>query len=307
MPVRVLRLGNIHGFRSRVSLVAAAAAVAVVLAACGGSSVSSSTYKQAVERAVNASLTADGYSANFIVAEKVTHGATVTTRAWAGSGSYGHLPYGDLVHLTIQTPASPRARRDLHLQTEAASFGRTFFIALTPSVRAVLPVRAAAALVGKRWLEFTDSFQPRQTEAPWLLAIVDAVSVPARLLNRVADVSEVTKLDTSRLDGVLTTEYRTELALAVGRCGTGAAALSPACRRLKAEEAAEAPGRHFEVWIDHAGLVRRIARMIVEKLGLFSVTLTQSLTFNSYRAQPTLVVPAPAQTVQLSTLLKLGH
>jgi hypothetical protein len=280
----------------------------VTLAACGANSASpSSASKLTVGRAVHASLTADGYSADFIVAERVARGATVTTRLWAGSGSYGYVPYGDLVHLTIKTPASPAAGRELTVQTEAESFGQTYFIALTRSVRALLPARASAALVGKRWLEFTDTLEPRQTVAPWTLAIVEAISVPARLLNRVATSSEVTKLGESRLDGALATEYRTAFSPALGRCGTSAGAQTPACRRLKAEENEGAPGREFEVWIDQAGLVRQIQRTLAEKIGRLSVTLTQRLTFLSYRAQPNLVVPSPGQTVRLSSLIKGAH
>jgi hypothetical protein len=253
-----------------------------------------------VERAFARSQHAPGFSAEFVSRQRIVYGRNVETRDWSGSGSYSYLPYGDVVQLAIHSDGIPANSPPEFVQTEVQAFGLTYFVALTPSVRRLLPRRASAVLAAKRWLEFSDDpLELVRSGFSWALEIVAAATIPPRLLARLQQADDVTAVGQQRVDGFLTTAYRTEFRQFAGRCGTSAASKSSACGESEAESAAQ----QFELWIDRSGVVRQIQRTISETVRSPRVNLTQRVLFLSYHPQPNLIIPTPAETIRLSSVI----
>jgi hypothetical protein len=280
--------------------------VALALAACGGSSAPLIPQPSAavgvgagvLSRAADASSAAKGYRSVIAMTETLPQGTITAT----GTGSFDRTPDSAQVNLTMNVP---QLSAPLHV-VETIERG-VLYIKIPASLLAKLPASASVVLGGRQWIELSLSQLGKAEGIPGLGGLASDGSEttdPGRYLAMLKHVADVTKIGQQTLLGVQTTAYRANLSLAdefsilPGNHGSDRSLL--ALLRKEHETLSASP---VEVWIDGAGLVRRVSEAVKMTVRGQPLTIDEQMDILSYGLQPSPTVPPAYETFNVSKLL----
>lgn len=282
-----------------VRLVTLTGLVALGLAACGGSSgksaggASGGGSAHAVEVAYTASLGAK--TARFTLTETITADSTGGSTQNARITGSGALDFANnSMAMTMNSPSGGA----LHM----AELNGLLFVDVPPAQRAQIPGH-------KPWIEVNLN-QVDQAELGKTFSQLSTASSnnPQQVLSQLAAVSNrVTKLGTSSIGGVATTEYRGDVNLNKVAAQAQAKAGPKAAQQVRArEQALHTTTLPVTVWVDGNHLVRRLGIESPVPAGGTGApsghgTAAVTITFSGYGTPVTITPPPSSQVANVTS------
>ena len=217
------------------------------------------------------------------------------------SGSYSPKRHQASISMNMALPAADGGEQTFQMVIDGGAFYMRF--------PAVLAARLPA---GKPWISLDLADIGRTAHVPGLGSLMNSASTlndPGQYLDflRAAADGSVTDLGQETIAGVQTTHYEAQLQFSKIPDALPAADRSSMQQLFGAvEQKVSVPDFPADVWIDGAGLIRRLMLNMKETVDGRAIDAQVTENFSDYGVQPPPTLPRPDETTDLLSLMRSG-